>query len=389
MLTLFRRHVSSCPHQSRRYRRCSCPIHVEGSLNGEIVRRSLDLTSWEAATLKIRAWEATGKVGGDEAKVVTVRDAVALYLKDAAARGLALGTVKLHRQLLEGNLLPWCDREGYRYLKELTLERMIDYRASWTYAPLTALKKFERLRSFFLFSERAKWLTDNPVAAMKAPKADGPPTLPFSPQEVKQIFEACANFRIRGSYGRDNPTRVTAFVAVLRYGGLRISDAAGLEQCRVTPDGKLFLHQQHKTKVPVYVPLPPFAVEALREHARRSINPRYFFWTGVGTLESAACSWKRTLYRIFGLAHVEGGHAHRFRDTFAVDLLLHDVPLENVSELLGHRSIKVTEKSYAPWVKARQDRLEQLVRRTWRYATPSPAKPISLPPNTAPTSIHQ
>jgi hypothetical protein len=32
---------------------------------------------------------------------------------------------------------------------------MIDYRASWTYAPLT-LKKFERLRSFFLFCERAK-----------------------------------------------------------------------------------------------------------------------------------------------------------------------------------------------------------------------------------------
>ena len=222
---------------------------------------------------------------------------------------------------------------------------MIDYRASWTDAPLTALKKFERLRSFFLFCERAKWLTDNPVAPMKAPKADGTPTLPFSPEEIKRIFAACAKFRIRGSYGRDNPTRVTAFVAVLRYGGLRISGAAGLEQCRLTPDGKLFLHAQHKTKVPVYVPLPPFAVEALRAQARVSHNSRYFFWAGVGTLESTACSWKRTLYRIFELANVEGGHAHRFRDTFAVDLLLHDVPLENVSQLLGHRSTKVTEKS--------------------------------------------
>jgi len=310
-----------------------------------MVRRSLDLTSWEAASTKIRAWEAIGKVGGDEAKIVTVRDAVTLYLKDAAARGLAPGTVKLHRQLLEGNLLPWCEREGHRYVKELTLERMIDYRAAWTYAPLTALKKFEGLRSFFLFCQRAKWITDNPLAAMKAPKADGPPTLPFSPEEMERIFEACANFRIRSSYGRDNPTRVTAFVALLRYGGLRISDAAGLEQCRLTPEGKLFLHEQHKTKVPVYVPLPPFAVQALREQGKRSNNPAYFFWTGVGTLESTACSWKRTLYRIFDLAGVDGGHAHRFRDTLAVDLLLHDVPLENVSELLGHRSIKVTERA--------------------------------------------
>lgn len=365
MLTLFRRHLSSCPHRSRRYRRCKCPIHVEGSLHGETIRRALDLTSWEAATTKIRSWEATGKIGGGEPKLVAVRDAIALYLKDAAARGLRTGTVKLHRQLLEGNLLPWCDREGYRYLKELTLERMIDHRASWSYAPLTALKKFERLRSFFLFCDRAKWLAENPVAAMKPPKADGPPTLPFTPEEIERIFEACAQFRIRGSYGRHNATRVTAFVSVLRYGGLRLSDAAGLEQARLTSDGKLFLCEQHKTKVPVYVPLPPVAVNALRAQARHSPDPRYFFWTGVGALESAACSWKRTLYRIFELAQVDNGHAHRFRDTFAVDLLLHDVPIESVAQLLGHRSITVTEKNYAPWVKARQDRLEQLVRRTW------------------------
>jgi integrase/recombinase XerD len=91
----------------------------------------------------------------------------------------------------------------------------------------------------------------------------------------------------------------------------------------------------------------------------------HFFWTGTGRLETAVKSWKRTLARIFELANVEGGHAHRFRDTFAVDLLLHDVPLETVAELLGHRSIKVTERSYAPWVKARQDKLEEAVRRTW------------------------
>ena len=64
-------------------------------------------------------------------------------------------------------------------------------------------------------------------------------------------------------------------------------------------------------------------------------------------------------------AGVHGGHPHRFRDTFAVELLLKGVPMERVSILLGHSSVKVTEKHYSPWVRARQEQLEADVRRTW------------------------
>jgi len=46
-------------------------------------------------------------------------------------------------------------------------------------------------------------------------------------------------------------------------------------------------------------------------------------------------------------------------------MLLAGVPLDQVSILLGHRSIKVTEKHYAPWVRARQEQLENSVRRAW------------------------
>jgi hypothetical protein len=34
------------------------------------------------------------------------------------------------------------------------------------------------------------------------------------------------------------------------------------------------------------------------------------------------------------------------------------VPIDQVSVLLGHSSVKITEKSYSPWVKARQEQLE-------------------------------
>ena len=73
----------------------------------------------------------------------------------------------------------------------------------------------------------------------------------------------------------------------------------------------------------------------------------------------------RYLSSLFTLAKVSGGHAHRFRDTFAVELLLAGVPLERVSVLLGHSSVKITQKHYNPWVLARQEQLEADVMRTW------------------------
>jgi len=48
----------------------------------------------------------------------------------------------------------------------------------------------------------------------------------------------------------------------------------------------------------------------------------------------------------------------RWRDTFAVELLLAGIPLEQVGALLGHASVPVTERHYSPWVKARQEQLE-------------------------------
>ena len=47
------------------------------------------------------------------------------------------------------------------------------------------------------------------------------------------------------------------------------------------------------------------------------------------------------------------------------DVLFAGAPIERVSILLGHQSVRITEKHYAPWVKARQEQLEADVRRTW------------------------
>jgi integrase/recombinase XerD len=68
---------------------------------------------------------------------------------------------------------------------------------------------------------------------------------------------------------------------------------------------------------------------------------------------------------VFARARVPNAHIHRFRHTFAVSLLQKGVSIEIVSVLLAHSSIRVTERHYSPWVKARQEQLEAAVRQAW------------------------
>ena len=148
---------------------------------------------------------------------------------------------------------------------------------------------------------------------------------------------------------------------LLRYSGLRIRDAVTLARDRIA-DAKLFLTTA-KTGTAVYCPLPVAVTQALE--AIPVTSAQFYFWTGESEPKSAVGGWQRALRRLFRLAGVPSGHAHRFHDTFAVELLLAGVPLERVSMLLGHTSTRVTEKHYSPWVRARQEQLEADVRRTW------------------------
>jgi integrase/recombinase XerD len=201
-----------------------------------------------------------------------------------------------------------------------------------------------------------------PYGHLKNPKIKHAPTMPFTQDEMIALLAACAD--LSDNYGRvggENGRRARALVLLLRYSGMRIGDTVTCSADRLTGD-RLFLYTQ-KTGVPVNVKLPPFVVEALVTVPK--VSTQYFFWTGEGKADTVAGNWRRTLRRLFKLAGIKGGHPHRFRDTFAVELLMSGVPLERVSVLLGHTSIKVTKRHYAPWIRARQEQLEADLERSW------------------------
>jgi integrase len=209
------------------------------------------------------------------------------------------------------------------------------------------------MRAFFRFCEQARWIDRNPAVSVKAPKAKTAPTLPFLTDEMGRILDACDRYP-------SNADRMKAFVLMMRHSGLRIGDTIALRRDRVKAN-KLFLYTQ-KTGTPVNVPLPPEVVKAL---SKLQGDGEYFFSSGRAKPQTARANWSRYLDTVFKLANVKDAHSHRFRDTFAVSLLEKGVSIENVSVLLGHSSVRITERHYKPWVKALQKKLEDEVRKAW------------------------
>lgn len=361
MLNIFRRHRRTCKgwERGRRWWKCTCPISAEGSLEGKIVRRTLGTNNWERAKEIVAGWTRSGPEGitDPHGVVVTTKGACEAWIEEVKARQLAESTTRKHRALMI-QITQFAQANSLDGLGGWDLEATAKFRRTWADQNMSAYQKLARLRSFMQFCLDRGWIRENWARKLEMPQTRQVPTMPFTSEQITAIFGACAT---APKLADSNRVRVKAFISLLRYSGLRIQDAVTLARNRMT-DGKILLYQA-KTGTPVYCPLPPEAVSLL--NSLKNPAGEYFFWSGTSTPEAATSVWRKTLSRVFKAAGIEDGHAHRFRDTFAVELLLASVPIDRVSILLGHSSVRITEKHYSPWVRARQEQLEADVRRTW------------------------
>lgn len=182
------------------------------------------------------------------------------------------------------------------------------------------------------------WIQKNPASELKAPKVALCPTFPFSREEVIRILSAVDKYKAKfPGWSKENALRLRGLVLLLRYGGMRIGDAVSLTSDRIQGN-RLFLYTQ-KTGIPVTTVLPDFVLEAL--DATPKVTDKHFFWNATDKLDAIVGSWRRRLARLFELAEVPNAHPHRLRDTFAVELLLAGVPIERVSVLSGHQSVRI------------------------------------------------
>jgi integrase/recombinase XerD len=214
--------------------------------------------------------------------------------------------------------------------------------------PSTLNKELKTLRALFAFARKRQWCQENVAADLEPAEDDGLPTLPFDDDEVRRILEACDRLEDDNAKTRDmNRLKMRARILVMLYTGFRISDTVRLERKRVDLETGKLLIRMMRTRRPMYATLPKEVIQALK--ALPEDSP-YFFWSRKSKLSTAIGNARRSVSRVCQFAGIEKGHPHRFRDTFAVELLRNGASLHTVQLLLGHGSIRSTEKHYAPFV---------------------------------------
>jgi integrase len=329
----------------------------------------MHMTDWERAQELARKWieegETTAQVDPPketpEKQEIPLDSAWENFMVQARMRKLSTASIYKY-DLLRRRMQEFAMRRGLGLLKDFNLEMLEAFQSEWREGALACSKKMERLKAFFRAAFIRRWIDDNPALALRGPKPRPRPTLPFTQGEMTRILTAVEHYPDKtGKTGRDNAIRLRAFILALRYTGMRIGDVTSLSIDRVAGN-RIFLYTR-KTGVPVSCVLPKFASEALKTMPR--LSEKYYFWTGNSTLHTAIGIWQRSLRNLFKKAKVANGYAHRFRDTFSVELLLAGVPMEEVSVLLGHSNIKITQEHYSPWVRDRQLQLEADLERAW------------------------
>lgn len=352
-LDLYRRHSSNCKYSSKgqNFTKCACVIWCYGTLHGRPRRESLKTRDWTIALRKIQDMEAGPE--DETVTVVSIGAAINAYLDDCHARKLAESTITSYENVLTA-FGSYCERRNIREVRALRMEDFRGFRSGRQVANTTQRKEIEHLRAFCGFCLEHEWIKKNFAKNIKPPAESGPVTMPYEREEIKKLLAACDQIDNFDKANVDRSRkRARALLLLMLYGGLRVSDAVQLERSRLLPDGRLRMRQM-KTKNWLYIKLHEDCVEALRSLPEES---PYFLWSGKSKITTATGSARRTVDCISKIAKVEA-RPHRFRDTFAVELLLKGEDIRTVQLLLGHASVKTTEKHYAPYTQRMQKILD-------------------------------
>ena len=193
-----------------------------------------------------------------------------------------------------------------------------------------------------IFNSFYKWLlnegiiTRNPCGNIGAIKCEQKVRQPLSNIDVQKLFDAC------------DTKRDKAMVAFLLNTGCRVAEFTGLKVKDVDLKNREFVvyGKGRKERIMFFDTVTAWYMQEYLDTRKNITEDSYFFATllkdkGRRLSENGV---RAALKRLSAKAGVEHVSPHRFRHTFATDMIIKDMPIQDVAVLLGHTKIDTTQR---------------------------------------------
>lgn len=258
-------------------------------------------------------------------------------------KGLSSNTIKAYENDCSA-LINWVEKEfdlDILNIKESHIRKYITYFQNRNLSNSTINRKLSALKHFFLFLNKKKFISLNPIGSFSGPK--NLKTLPksISVIDVNTLIKApdCSTFI---------GLRDRAMLELLYATGVRISELINLQYSNIDLNRSLIkvMGKGNKERM---IPFGDNALFWLREYIKfgrknnLSLNSRDFFISQQRKKITRQAFWHRIKLYLNKTGLSQEVSPHTLRHAFATHLLNNGADLRSVQMLLGHSDLSTTQ----------------------------------------------
>jgi site-specific recombinase XerD len=267
---------------------------------------------------------------------LSIENALSLFISALTKNGKSINTIVAYKGDL--NQLITFLKKQYQFssIDAITEDSIEAFKKDLTQNEYTAKsisRKLNSIKNFFSFLKNEGVIIADPSTEVKHPKYENDLPKILKPIEFRSLRDACRN-----------DSRATAIVELMLQAGLRIKEIENLKLDNVK-ENEIFIesYESHPSRV---IPLNNSAKTALKKYLEDGRYPgkvKNVFVTKTSR-SLLARNIRSLLNRYFTKADIKDIKVNDLRNTFIVFQLKSGVPIDVVSQVVGHKRISTTEK---------------------------------------------
>jgi site-specific recombinase XerD len=266
---------------------------------------------------------------------ILLTDALNKFIDALTQKGKSTNTIVAYKGDIN-QLISFLKPKKYEFINQITEGDIDSFKTNLTendYTAKSISRKLNSIKNFFSYLKNEKVIEVDPSLEVKHPKYENDLPKILKPVEYRSLRDACRN-----------DSRATAIVELMLQAGLRIKEIENLKLDNIKDTDILIeSYESHPVR---NVPLNNSAKTALQKYlndGRYPTRSKNVFVTKTGKTLLAR-NIRSLLNRFFIKADIKGIKVNDLRNTFIVFQLKSGVPIDVVSQVVGHKRISTTEK---------------------------------------------